>query len=53
MLSEYLPGRNLACFLLYHEGKLLKYGVAERIEYLMAKVCSIKNYRKYEQRQTT
>lgn len=38
MLSEYLPGRNLACFLLYHEGKLLKYGVAERIEYLMAKV---------------
>lgn len=38
MLSEYLPGRNLACFLLYHEGNLLKYGVAERIEYLMAKV---------------
>lgn len=38
MLSEYLPGRNLACFLLYYNGKLIKYGVAERIEYLMAKV---------------
>ena len=38
MLSEYLPGRNLACFLLYDNGKLLKYGVAERQSYLMAKV---------------
>lgn len=38
MLSEYLPGRNLACFLMYDEGKLLKYGVAQRIDYLMAKV---------------
>ncbi|MBD5226360.1 MAG: hypothetical protein HDS68_10450 [Bacteroidales bacterium] len=38
MLSEYLPGRNLACFLLYDNGKLLKYGVAERQTYLMAKV---------------
>ncbi len=38
MLSEYLPGRNLACFLLYSNGVLLKYGVAQRIEYLMAKV---------------
>lgn len=38
MLSEFLPGRNLACFLLYNDGKLVKYGVAQRIEYLMAKV---------------
>lgn len=38
MLSEFLPGRNLACFLLYDDGELIKYGVAERIDYLMAKV---------------
>jgi carbamoyl-phosphate synthase large subunit len=38
MLSEYLPGKNLADFLLYNNGKLLKYGVAQRIDYLMAKV---------------
>lgn len=38
MLSEYLPGRNLACFLLYNNGELIKYGVAERQEYIMAKV---------------
>ena len=38
MLSEYLPGRNLACFTLFHNGKLLKYGVAQRIDYLMGKV---------------
>lgn len=38
MCSEYLPGRNLACFLMYDHGVLLKYGVAERQIYLMAKV---------------
>ena len=38
MLSEYLPGRNLACFTLFHNGTLLKYGVAQRIDYLMGKV---------------
>jgi hypothetical protein len=38
MLSEYLPGRNFACFLLYNNGSLLKYGVAERIDYIMSKV---------------
>ena len=38
MLSEYLPGRNLACFTLFSKGKLLKYGVAQRINYLMDKV---------------
>lgn len=38
MLAEYLPGRNLACFLSYHDGRLIQYGVAERIRYLMGKV---------------
>ena len=38
MLSEYLEGRNLACFTLFHNGKLIKYGVARRIDYLMGKV---------------
>lgn len=38
MLSEYLPGRNLACFTLFHNGNLIKYGVAQRIDYLMGKV---------------
>lgn len=37
MISEFLPGRNLACLLLYHEGKLLKVGCYERLEYFMAK----------------
>ena len=36
--STYLPGRNLACKLLYHEGKLLRAACAERVEYIMAKV---------------
>lgn len=38
MLAEYLPGRNLACFLSYNSGKLIQYGVAQRINYLMGKV---------------
>lgn len=38
MLSEYLPGRNLACFTLFSNGKLLKYGIAQRLDYLMGKV---------------
>ncbi|MBO4778472.1 MAG: hypothetical protein J5588_08285 [Bacteroidales bacterium] len=38
MLSEYLPGRNLCCFTLYKDGILLKYGVAQRIQYIMSKV---------------
>jgi len=38
MLSEFLPGRNLACFTLFSNGKLLKYGVAQRIDYVMGKV---------------
>ena len=33
MLAEYLPGRNLACCLLFHKGKLLKVACYERLEY--------------------
>ncbi|HLX31745.1 MAG TPA: hypothetical protein VKR79_03135 [Gaiellaceae bacterium] len=35
MVAEHLPGRNLACSLLFHEGKILKAGCYERLEYLM------------------
>jgi len=35
MLSEYLPGRNFACNLLYHDGQLVKYAIYERLEYFM------------------
>ena len=38
LASEFLPGRNLACKLLYFEGKLLRTAVAERVNYIMAKV---------------
>jgi len=37
MISEYLPGRNMACFLLYDDGVLKKQGVAERLQYVMSK----------------
>lgn len=36
--SQYLPGRNLACKLLYFDGKLLRAACAERVNYIMAKV---------------
>jgi glutathione synthase/RimK-type ligase-like ATP-grasp enzyme len=36
--SQYLPGRNLACKLLYFEGQLLRAACAERVQYIMAKV---------------
>ncbi|MDI5891889.1 hypothetical protein [Halomonas rhizosphaerae] len=36
--SEFLPGRNLACKLLYVDGRLLRSACAERVEYIMAKV---------------
>ncbi|MEQ8704189.1 MAG: hypothetical protein RIC19_09735 [Phaeodactylibacter sp.] len=36
--SQYLPGRNLACKLLYFEGKFLRAACAERVNYIMAKV---------------
>lgn len=37
-LSQFLPGRNLGCFCLFKQGKLIKMAQAERIEYIMAKV---------------
>lgn len=37
-LSEFLPGRNLGCFCLFDDGKLVKIAQAQRIEYIMAKV---------------
>jgi len=36
--SEFLPGRNLACKLLYYEGELVRSAVGERVNYIMAKV---------------
>jgi carbamoyl-phosphate synthase large subunit len=36
--SAYLPGRNLACKMLYWHGKLVRSACAERINYIMAKV---------------
>jgi carbamoyl-phosphate synthase large subunit len=36
--SSFLPGRNLACKLLYWNGKLVRTACAERINYIMAKI---------------
>ncbi|MCK6604128.1 MAG: hypothetical protein L6Q59_04445 [Ignavibacteriaceae bacterium] len=36
--SEYLPGRNLACKMLYHNGDLLRSACGERVYYIMSKV---------------
>ena len=33
-----MPGRNLACKMLYFDGKLLRTACAERVNYIMAKV---------------
>ncbi len=38
MLSEFLPGSNYACHLLYNHGALLKVGIYERLEYFMSSV---------------
>jgi hypothetical protein len=38
LASQYLPGRNLACKLLYFEGELIRSASAERVNYIMAKV---------------
>ncbi|MFT6443715.1 MAG: carbamoyl-phosphate synthase large subunit [Salibacteraceae bacterium] len=35
--SQFLPGRNLACKLLYHNGKLVRAASGERVHYIMAK----------------
>ncbi|MCC5914783.1 MAG: hypothetical protein JJU46_10445 [Balneolaceae bacterium] len=36
--TEYLPGRNLACKMLYFGGELKRTACAERVNYIMAKV---------------
>ncbi|MCB0630487.1 MAG: hypothetical protein R2824_00135 [Saprospiraceae bacterium] len=36
--SAYLPGRNLACKLLYYEGRLVRAACGERVNYIMSKV---------------
>lgn len=37
MVSEYLPGRNFACHLLYSKGAVAKIACYERLEYFMAR----------------
>ena len=36
--SEFLPGRNMACKMLYFNGELKRTACAERVNYIMAKV---------------
>ena len=36
--SKFLPGRNLACKMLYYDGELLRTACGERVNYIMAKV---------------
>ena len=38
LASQYLPGRNLACKLLYWKGNLVRSACAERVHYIMSKV---------------
>jgi carbamoyl-phosphate synthase large subunit len=38
LASKFLPGRNLACKMLYHEGHLLRTACGERVNYIMSKV---------------
>lgn len=38
LATEYLPGRNLACQLLYEDGTLMRAACAERVHYIMANV---------------
>lgn len=38
LCSEYLPGRNLACKLLYFDGNPIRAACAERVNYIMSKV---------------
>lgn len=40
MVAQYLPGRNLACHLLFHRGELIKTGIYERLEYFMARTAA-------------
>lgn len=38
LASEFLPGRNLGCKMLYHNGELIRSAIAERVYYIMSKV---------------
>ena len=38
LASKFLAGRNLACKLLYYNGKLIRSAVGERVNYIMTKV---------------
>lgn len=38
LASKFLPGRNLACKMLYYDGKLVRSAIGERVNYIMAKV---------------
>ena len=38
LASKFLTGRNLACKMLYYEGKLLRAAIGERVNYIMSKV---------------
>ena len=38
LMADVLPGRNLACHLLYSEGKVRKIAVYERLKYFMSRV---------------
>ena len=38
LASTFLPGRNLACKMLYFNGKLVRAAIGERVNYIMAKV---------------
>ena len=38
LASKFLPGRNLACKMLYFNGKLLRAAIGERVHYIMSKV---------------
>lgn len=38
LASKYLPGRNLACKMLYYNGNLIRAAIGERVNYIMAKV---------------
>lgn len=38
MVAEVLPGRNLACHLLYNQGELVKIATYERLKYFMSRV---------------
>jgi carbamoyl-phosphate synthase large subunit len=40
MLSDYLPGRNFACHLLYDQGAIVKIACYERLEYFMARTAA-------------